>query len=131
MPDYRTWTGTEKRNRDWRRAVDPRPSAVGALIADKPTEITIVRGSGADLDPQTVRIDVFGSASTERRIGQSAGFADISRVLITGYKNHPTEDDLDIRQDDRFLDDEGRAYRVLTVEAGMTDRTLAVAEAET
>lgn len=127
MPNYSGWLSTNSRARDWRGEDDPRPAGVAQMIADKPAEITIIRG-GTALDEQTVRIDVFGSSVNERLGMGSNAYTNTQRVLVLGYRNHDTIDDTDIQTQDEFAFD-GNFYRVVKVESGFVDRVEAVAEA--
>lgn len=127
MPDYAAWLSEHSRWRDWRDEQNPRPASVGMIITDKPAEITIIR-SGVALDEQIVRIDVFGSSVNERLSMGSNAYTNTQRVLVLGYRNHPTIADTDIQTQDEFAFD-GNFYRVVKVESSFTDRVEAVAEA--
>lgn len=106
-----------------------RPASVGAIIADKPTSIVVRR-----LDPlttlsaQTVRLDTLAGPQ-EDGADNLLYVAGTQRVLVTGYRNHPTVADTDLRLGDEFSAD-AVYYRVVMVQPSFADRLLAVAEAQ-
>lgn len=105
-----------------------RASSFGNVIADKPSSITINRAA-TQLAAQTVRLDLVSGSTQEGTLVGGIGTAYRQRVLVTGYRNHPTERDLDIQVEDTFLYEE-QFYRVVKVEPTLPDRVLAVAEAD-
>lgn len=121
-----TWLGADDRARDWHNADADRPASVAQMIADKPASITVVR-DGVAMSAQTVRIDVFGSSSSERMSMGNNALSNVQRVLVLGYRNHPDIADTNIQANDHFKYD-GRIYRVVKTEGGLTDRVEALAE---
>lgn len=122
-----SWLQGSDKVREWRDPADARAAGVGNLIADKPARIELVR-AGVVQAAQTVRIDVFGYSASERMGMGNNALINTQRVLVLGYRNHPTEADTDIQANDEFAYD-GQYYRVVRVESGMTDRVEALAEA--
>lgn len=126
MPDMSAWLGADTRGNDWRTDDAPRPASVALMIADKPSSIVIVR-DGVAQAAQTVRIDVFGGSAAERMGMGGNALQNVQRVLVLGYRNHPTITDTSIQANDHFKYD-GRIYRVVKTEGGLTDRVEALAE---
>lgn len=106
-----------------------RPASVARIIGEKPSEITILRLNGDVLEPQTVRLDML-SAPTEAQYANNWARVASQKLLLTGYKGHPTIPDTDIQAGDSFVyvDDDQR-YEVRKVESQFRDRTLALVEA--
>lgn len=125
MPTYANWGST--RSRDWRAGVNARPEGVNRMILDKPATITVLR-DGVAQSPQVVGIHVFGSSMNERQGMGSNALTNTQRVLVLGYRGHPTIANTDIQTQDEFAYD-GHFYRVVAVEGGFVDRVEAVAEA--
>lgn len=126
MPNVSDWLGASARAQTWWTHDLPRPESVALLIADKSASIVLVRNGVAQV-AQTMRIDVFGAATTERAAMGGNALTNAQRVLALGYRNHATIADTDIQANDHFLYDD-HSYRVIKVEGGMTDRVEAVAE---
>lgn len=68
-------------------------------IQEKPTSITLIR-NGTPLAAQTFRLE-YGriGGDVQGEAGQSAS----QRVTLFGMKDHPDEDDSDVKQGDRFV----------------------------
>lgn len=116
-----SWLGTTPLSTwldDHDQAVD-----TAALIADKPTSITVVRGA-TTLSAQTVRID---SLSGSRQITTSAGQVHQADGLILGYKGHPTIANTDIKPGDRFALG-GVKYEVIALVPNLLDSLQAYAK---
>lgn len=126
MANIDRWLNGRGRAGSW-LSKSHRASTTGNVIADKPVSITITRGA-TTLSAQTVRIDVLGWSIIERTLVDGLGVNSNQRVLVVGYKNHPTIADTNIQLGDTFPY-EGKLFRVLKVEPGFTDRVLAIAEA--
>lgn len=126
MPDMSAWLGAETRGHDWRTQDAPRPASVANLIAEKSSSIVVVR-NGVAAAAQTVRIDVFGGSASERMGMGGNALTNTQRVLVLGYRNHPTIADTDLQANDHFRHD-GRSYRVVKTEGGLSDRVEALAE---
>lgn len=99
MPDLDAWVGTADR-----------ATSIAALIALKPTSITIVR-AGSTLAAQTVRLETLAS---QRQVAGQGGVTHMIDALALGYRNHPTIADTDMQAGDRFTAD-GVAYEVVAV----------------
>lgn len=128
MPTYAAWARAS-RLRDWRNGVNGRTDGVDRMIQDNPAEITILRdGAALAIGAQTVGIHVYGSSVNERQGMGSNALTNTQRVLVLGYRNHPSIDDTDIQSQDEFAYD-GQFYRVVKIEGVFTDRVEAVAEA--
>ncbi|MCC6454200.1 MAG: hypothetical protein IT328_04605 [Caldilineaceae bacterium] len=89
---------------------ESQPAAIGELIALKPTSITVVRGS-TTLSPQTVRLETL---SSQRQIQGANNVIHVIDAMALGYRNHPTQDDTDLKAGDRFFVD-GTAFEVVVV----------------
>ena len=126
MPQMSAWLNADDRARDWHTTDAPRPASVAELIADKSASITVVR-AGVAMSAQTVRIDVFGGSAAERMGMGGNALSNVQRVLVLGYRNHPTIADTDIQANDHFRYD-GRSYRVVKTEGSLPDRVEALAE---
>lgn len=81
---------------------DDRPTAIGDLIALKPTSITVRRGSST-LSAQTVRLETLAS---QRAVVGEGGVTFMCDAHLLGYRDHPTVADTDIQPGDRFRADE-------------------------
>lgn len=81
-------------------------------ISEKPTSITIKRGTAA-LPAQTVRLEA-SNASTGNQVSGSAGISAKQTVILFGITGHPTLADTDVQYNDRFAVD-GIQYRVVMV----------------
>lgn len=97
-------------------AAGPRAAAAWARIQDKPTSITIKRGS-TTLAAQTVRVEF---SSTVREVQGSTGISSKRDAIIFGIRDHDSLPDTDIQRGDQFAikDDEGTVlghYRVVDV----------------
>ena len=77
---------------------DDRPTAIGDLIAIKPTSITVRRGNGT-LSAQTVRLETLAS---QRAVVGEGGVTFMCDAMLLGYFNHATVADCDIQPGDRF-----------------------------
>lgn len=77
---------------------DNRPTAIGDLIALKPTSITVKRGA-TTLGAQTVRLETLAS---QRAVVGEGGITHQCDALALGYCNHPTATDTDLQAGDRF-----------------------------
>lgn len=124
------WFGTSRILGKW-QGDNGRPGSVVAMIADKPASIVIYRESGGTttaLAAQTVRLDLASLTSRENLLRFEIGTASRQKMLVTGYKGHPTVADTDIQYGDRFGHD-GNVYRVMRIEQDFDDRVLALAEA--
>lgn len=111
MPDLSTWDAD-------------RTEDTAARIAAQPVSIVVIR-DGAKLTAQTVRVEPYSWLAQKR--GENATVADAA-VLITGYKDHPTTADTDLRRGDRMMV-EGQMVTVTAVMVGIPGRLVAVAEA--
>lgn len=89
---------------------DNRPTAIGDLIALKPTSITVKRGA-TTLGAQTVRLETLAS---QRAVVGEGGITLMCDAMALGYKNHPTVTDTDLKAGDRFVAD-GVAFEVVLV----------------
>lgn len=127
MPGYPSWIGQRGALRLWRTDNNPRTAGVANMITDKPAVIVVIR-QGVALTAQTVRVDVFGSTSSERMDMGNNALVNTQRVLVLGYRNHPTIADTDLQANDKFVFD-NQSYRVVRVESAFTDRVEALAEA--
>lgn len=110
-----------------------RAATSGNVLDDKAFEIVVnrvVNDAVTQLDEQWVRIDLLSGSPQEQPLIAGMGTMVRQRVLITGYKNHPSETDTDIQLGDTFLY-ENQFYRVVGIEPSFTDRLLAVAETNT
>ena len=106
MPSYDGWLG----NRNYSINAERRAVRAWARIQDRPTSITVYRGSTAQT-AQTVRIEYDSGAGQEIR---EAGQASIQKLIVFGVQDHPEEDDTDLQKDDRFTLADGN-YRVVSV----------------
>lgn len=77
---------------------DDRPTAIGDLIAIKPTSIVIRRGA-TTLAAQSVRLETLAS---QRMVSGAGGVTFACDALALCYLNHPTVADTDIQAGDRF-----------------------------
>lgn len=109
-----------------------RPASSGALIEDNPSSVSFIRQNKSTqatttLSAQTVRIELASLSASERQLRGANGVTSSQRLVILGYKGHPTETDTDIQRGDRFeLDD--RYYTVKTVEPAMPHFVQALCE---
>jgi hypothetical protein len=125
VPDINAWLGNTMPLAewldDWDRAVD-----TARIISDKPTTITVQPVDGRTVAAQTVRIE----ALTELAVRQAASGTETGslRVMVLGYKGHPTLADADLVRGDRFSVD-GTLFEVILIQPGHSDRLIAIAEA--
>lgn len=77
---------------------DDLPTAIGDLIALKPTSITVKRGA-TTLSAQTVRLETLAS---QRAVVGEGGITHQCDALLLGYYGHPTVANTDIQAGDRF-----------------------------
>lgn len=77
---------------------DDLSTAIGDLIALKPTSITIRRGS-TTLAAQTVRLETLAS---QRAVVGEGGVTHSCDAMALCYFNHPTVANTDIQAGDRF-----------------------------
>lgn len=131
MPNFGNWLNASTA-RDW---IDGgyRAQSVAELIAENPSSITIERENPttqavSNLSAQTVRIELRSLSYAERQVMGNNGLMTEQSVIVLGYRNHPTIADTNIRMGDRFTYD-NQYYVVRKVEAAMSDRVLAFAEA--
>lgn len=89
---------------------DDRPTAIGDLIALKPTSITVKRGA-TTLSAQTVRLETLAS---QRAVVGPGGVTFQCDALLLGYYGHPTVTDTDIQSGDRFAAG-GLSFEVVVV----------------
>jgi len=82
----------------WKGSIT-RPTDAWRRINDKPTEITLKRGSTM-LDQQLVRVEY--SSSANEQVGENSIPGTLT-VTLFGVKNHPTVSDTDIQRGDRFV----------------------------
>jgi len=101
-----------------------RAEDTAARITAQPVSIVVIR-DGAKLDAQTVRVEPLGLPGQQR--GENATVANTG-VLITGYKDHATIADTDLRRGDRFVVD-GQMITVTAVLVVVPGRLVAIAEA--
>lgn len=99
---------------------DDLPTAIGDLIALKPTSITVRRGN-TTLGAQTVRLETLAS---QRAVVGEGGITHQCDAMALGYKNHPTVADTDLQPGDRFQAD-GVAYEVVLVMPAHVDNVQA------
>ena len=108
MPSLDTWLGGTS-------AIDASQRAVDAWgrIQRNPVSIALARGN-SDIPAQTMRLE-FDNRGSELEPVTDAQVA--SRpVTLFGIQNHPTEDDTDIKRDDRFfIANHKTIYRVLDI----------------
>jgi hypothetical protein len=123
MPSIETWQGSSFALSSWRDDV-LRAGDTARTVSDKTASIVITR-AGAQLDAQTVRLEPTGGAGES---GGPAGVVSNAGILVTGYKDHATITDTNIRRGDRFFYD-GQMYTVTQVLPDVPDRILAVGEA--
>jgi hypothetical protein len=123
MPSIETWQGSSFALSSWRDDV-LRAGDTARTVSDKTASIIITR-AGAQLDAQTVRLEPTGGAGES---GGPAGTVSNAGILVTGYKDHATITDTNIRRGDRFFYD-GQMYTVTQVLPDVPDRILAVGEA--
>jgi hypothetical protein len=120
MPDIGAWlTGTPIQ--DSVRALD-----TARTIADKPASVTVKRGAST-LSAQTVRIDTAASAPGVTT-GPTATTSAL-RVLVLGYRDHPTITDTNLKRGDTFLY-EGTLFSISQILPETPGRLIAVAEAK-
>lgn len=93
-----------------------RPTAIGDLIAIKPTSITIRRGAST-LGAQSVRLETLAS---QRMVAGQGGVTFVCDALALCYLNHPTVADTDIQAGDRFRAS-GVDYEVILIMPGHVD----------
>ena len=77
---------------------DDRPTAIGDLIAIKPTSITVRRGNGT-LSAQTVRLETLAS---QRAVVGEGGVTFMCDAMLLGAFDHPSLPDCDVQAGDRF-----------------------------
>lgn len=97
-------------------APDNIATAIGDLIALKPTSITVRRGAST-LPAQTVRLETLAS---QRVMQTEGGVTHLIDAMALGYKGHPTIADTDLRPGDRFAAG-GVAYEAVIVMPAHTD----------
>lgn len=105
MLDFNTWLGT---NTNTRPSATERAVAAWDRIQDKPSSITIKRGS-TTLPAQTVRIEY--NVETSEVIG-ATGISSKRRLTVFGIQDHPSEDDTNIQRGDQFAH-EGMIFKVI------------------
>jgi hypothetical protein len=128
MPNINHWLGSsmplgEWRD-DWDRGVD-----TARIIADKPTTLSsaiITSIDGRVVSDQTVRIEALSDFAA-RQMTPASDVAAL-KVMVLGYKGHPSIDDTDLKRGDRFLS-EGTLFEIILIQPGHTDRLIAIAEA--
>lgn len=125
MPDFNAWMGNPPTLGGW---LDDLTDAVGVaeMIAHKPVSITVQRQAGT-LTAQTVRLDLLSSVASDTVSGPVT--LGIMRVLILGYRNHPTIADTDLKRGDIFAHD-GQRYKITQIDTTYPDRLQAVGEAQ-
>lgn len=109
---------------DWDRGVD-----TARIIADKPTTLSsaiITSIDGRVVSDQTVRIEALSDFAA-RQMTPASDVAAL-KVMVLGYKGHPSIDDTDLKRGDRFLS-EGTLFEIILIQPGHTDRLIAIAEA--
>ena len=89
---------------------DDLSTAIGDLIALKPTSITIKRGSST-LSAQTVRLETLAS---QRAVVGEGGVTHQIDGLLLGYRGHPTITNTDVKAGDRFVAD-SMSFEVIAV----------------
>lgn len=111
MVDFNAWRGSRTPISAADRAV-----SLWGIIQRDPTTIVISRSvEGSDdteLDPQTVRVEQDNTAASNTNIPPAT--VGMTRYVVYGIKDHPTETDTDIQRSDRFFMNE-RWYEVKTV----------------
>lgn len=120
MPDFGAWW-TGEPIQDSLRALD-----TARTIADKPASVTVKRGASV-LGAQTVRIDTAASAP-QGNTGPTAT-TNALRVLVVGYRDHPTITDTNLKRGDTFLY-EGTLFAVVQILPETPGRLIAIAEAK-
>lgn len=119
------WRGVRSRFDGWDdsdRAYDTE-----YMVEAKAISVQFIR-KGVKQAAQQIRIENIDNVPFERFGAGSTALVNGLRVLIIGYKNHPTVTDTDIQFGDRFAH-EGQIFEVLSIETGYIDRVIAVAEA--
>lgn len=91
MPDFTAYLSDTEAISSENRAV-----LAWRRIQDRPTAVTFKRVGAA----QTVRIEWDSGASEPR---SAAGEAALRTGVLFGIRNHPTEDDTNVRGGDRFV----------------------------
>jgi hypothetical protein len=96
-------------------------------ILDKPTEIKINRnGQFLAIGSQTVRIEQDDTFAQSQDGDAGIGYS--RRLIVFGVRGHPTIDDLDIDEWDRFTMEE-QEYTVLSVNRHLIGQVQAQVEA--
>lgn len=105
------------------------PYNVASLIAYNPSVIAIDGLGARTVAAQTVRIEMASTGATEALTMGGNALVNKQRMVVLGYKNHPTIPDTDIQQGDEFFYAEQR-YRVVKTETHFRDRIIAIAESQ-
>lgn len=126
MPDINAWIGDAFPLSNW-RAMYNNGHNIARIISDKPTIITIYR-DGAQLAPQTVRLENIDNVPFERTDEGRNTYINGLRLIIIGYLNHPTIVDTNLRAGDRILTAENEEIKIMQIEPGFIDRLIAIAE---
>lgn len=121
------WFGASDLSSDWLGDKN-RPYGVESIIADHPASIVIDGLGSRTVAAQTVRIDLAGLSASEALSMGANALLSKQRLVVLGYKNHPTITDTDLQRGDEFPYT-GQRYRVIKVESHFTDRIIAIAEA--
>ena len=95
---------------------DDRPTAIGDLIAIKPTTITIRRGAST-LAAQSVRLETLAS---QRMVSGQGGVTHMIDGMVLGYRDHPVQADSDLQAGDRFRAD-GLDFEIVAIMPGHTE----------
>jgi hypothetical protein len=92
-------------------------------IAEKPVNITVVRSGASQSSAQPVRLEAMATPTQQSGEQFRGGEVD---MLVTGYKDHPTIDDTDLRKGDRFKYND-QWYEVVEIYPEIEGRLMAVA----
>lgn len=123
MPSAASWTSGALPN--WFEDTTDKAYFTAARIAEQSISIT-VRRLNATLSAQAVRIDAAVNNPNDRVDANNRDAA--MRVVITGYKNHPTITATDLQMGDQFTYD-GLNYDVIQVLPNTVGSLQAIAEA--
>lgn len=109
MPNFGAWISQPN---NWAMNTTDRAYQTERRILQKPTTITVYR-SGTALDEQVVRLDL-ATSNPMKQADPNARDASM-QMLVTGYKDHPVEDDTDLQRGDQFVTTNGQQYDVIQV----------------
>jgi hypothetical protein len=113
MPKIDAWQGNAFPLADWLSDID-QSTDTARLIADKPVDITPIRG-GVAQPTEAVRVEFL---SRPREVETGGGNTAMVDTLVLGYKGHPTLNDTDLQRGDRFAL-AGQQYDVVVIAPGL------------